>query len=131
MVALQEPSDADDIIKLPLPRGSGGMPLFRALRERKSRREFDSAELRPDDLSNLLWAAFGMSRPDGHRTAPSARNCQEIDIYVALYCGLYLFDHHDHVLRQIHARDIRAATGQQDYVHLRRRSCADGILEQD
>jgi hypothetical protein len=116
MPVVQKASDTNEVISLPLPRESGGMPLFRALRERKSSREFATTELRSDDLSNLLWAAFGISRPDGHRTAPSARNCQEIDIYVALRCGLYLFDQHLHALRQIHTRDIRTATGQEDYV---------------
>jgi len=116
MPVVQKASDTNEVISLPLPRESGGMPLFRALRERKSSREFATTQLRSDDLSNLLWAAFGISRPDGHRTAPSVRNCQEIDIYAALRCGLYLFDQHLHALRQIHTGDIRAATGQQDYV---------------
>jgi hypothetical protein len=66
------------------------MLLFRALRERKSSREFATTELRSDDLSNMLWAGFGVSRPDGHRTAPPARDCQGIDIFVALRRGLYL-----------------------------------------
>ncbi|MGZ5813626.1 MAG: nitroreductase family protein [Xanthobacteraceae bacterium] len=63
-----------------------------------------------------MWAAFGLNRLDGHRTAPSARNWQEIDVYLALKRGLYLFDPHANVLRQVLAEDIRAATGMQDFV---------------
>ena len=116
MLALPNVSVTGEVVRLPLPRESGGTPLFRALRERQSSRTFSERDLAPDDLSGLLWAAFGMNRPDGHRTAPSAHDCQEIDVYAALRQGLYVFDPHDHALRQVHAYDIRGETGQQDYV---------------
>jgi len=68
-------------------------------------------------LSNLLWAAFGVNRPDsGKRTAPSARNQQEIDIYVALPEGLYVYDAKAHRLNLVVAEDVRGATGGQDFV---------------
>lgn len=79
-------------------------------------REFRTEDLSLQDLSNLLWAAFGLNRPDGHRTAPSARNWQEIDVYAALPSGLYLYEPKAHVLRQVLVDDIRAATGMQDFV---------------
>lgn len=107
---------SQEILKLPAPKTEGGMPLMQALKERKSNREFSSRKLSPETLSSLLWAAWGINRPDGHRTAPSARNLQDIDIYVAMSDGLYLYIAKDHQLRKILNEDIRAATGNQDYV---------------
>ena len=89
---------------------------MQALKERQSGREFSSRKLSPETLSSLLWAAWGINRPDGHRTAPSARNLQDIDVYVAMSDGLYLYEAKDHQLRKILNEDIRAATGNQDYV---------------
>jgi SagB-type dehydrogenase family enzyme len=117
MAAQQDTSSTHGAeIKLPLPKQAGGKPLLEALKDRKSTREFGDNELNVKVLSNLLWAAFGLNRLDGHRTAPSARNWQEIDVYLALKRGLYLFDPHANVLRQVLAEDIRAATGMQDFV---------------
>jgi SagB-type dehydrogenase family enzyme len=86
------------------------------LKERRSGREFSAEKLPMAMLSNLLWAAWGVNRSDGHRTAPSARNSQEIDVYAALSDGLYLYEPKEHQLRRILAEDVRAATGNQDYV---------------
>lgn len=106
----------DQIVRLPTPQQSGGMPLLDALRMRRSSREFSNRALDLDVLSSLLWAAFGINRHDGHRTAPSARNWQEIDIYVAMKTGLYALDAAGWALKSILAEDLRAATGQQDFV---------------
>ncbi|HYW44229.1 MAG TPA: nitroreductase family protein [Bryobacteraceae bacterium] len=78
-------------IVLPAPQTSGGKPLMQALKERKSTREFSPEKLSPR-LSNLLWAAWGINREDGRRTAPSASNRQEIDIYVVTADGAYVYD---------------------------------------
>jgi SagB-type dehydrogenase family enzyme len=87
------------------------------LKERSSSRTFGSKALSRQELSNLLWAAFGVNRPDsGKRTAPSAKNQREIDIYVATADGLYLYDAPAHTLKQVMARDVRAETGLQEYV---------------
>ena len=107
---------SQEIINLPPPKKEGGMPLMQALNERKSDREFSTRKLSPEVLSNLLWAACGINRPDGRRTAPSARNLQDIDVYVAMSDGLFLYEPKDHQLRKISSEDIRAATGTQDYV---------------
>lgn len=99
-------------VTLPKPQTDGGRPLLQVLRDRKSVREFREEALPPQTLANLLWAAFGINRPEnGHRTAPSAMNCQEIDIYVARADGLFLYDAVANELKPVHARDIRAATG--------------------
>ena len=107
---------AQEIVKLPAPKMEGGMPLMQALKERRSGREFSSEKLPLQTLSNMLWAAWGINRPDGHRTAPSARNMQEIDVYVALADGLFLYEPKQHQLQKIVSEDVRAATGTNPYV---------------
>lgn len=104
-------------IKLPPPRTSGGKPLMQALKDRHSSREFSSRELPVDVLSSLLWSAFGINRPKtGGRTAPSAHDWEEIDLYVATAKGLYLYEPRGHALKEILAQDIRAQTGMQPFV---------------
>ena len=110
------PATAQEITKLPPPQTEGGMPLMQALKERKSNREFSPQKISMPVLSNLLWAAWGVNRADGHRTAPSARNMQEIDVYVALIDGLFLYEAKNHQLKKILGQDIRAATGNNEYV---------------
>lgn len=98
-------------IQLLQPQMEKGKPLMQALRERRSSRSFSSKELPLQVLSNLLWAAFGVNRPEsGKRTAPSAVNWQEIDIYVATAKGLYLYDATANLLQPILSEDIRAKT---------------------
>ena len=76
-------------IKLPQPELDGGKPLMQALKDRQSSRKYRNGNISHQTLSNLLWAAFGINRPDsGKRTAPSALNRQEIDVYVAGAQGL-------------------------------------------
>jgi len=104
-------------IRLPTPQMDGGKPLMQALRDRHSSREFSTDELPLQVLSNLLWAGFGINRPDsGKRTAPSAVNWQNIDIYVAMSKGLFLYNAKENVLKLVLAEDIRAATGTQAFV---------------
>jgi nitroreductase len=108
--------NAQETIKLPAPKTTGGMPLMDALKQRRSIREFSSEKIPMETLSNLLWAAWGVNRTDGHRTAPSARNSQEIDVYVAKSDGLFLYEPKEHQLRKILNEDVRAATGTNEYV---------------
>ena len=104
-------------IQLPSPQTDDGKTLMQALRDRKSVREFSSKELSLQVISDMLWAANGINRPDSeHRTAPSAMNMQEIDIYVAKADGLYLFEPKKNLLIPILAEDIRAITGKQSFV---------------
>jgi nitroreductase len=103
-------------IALPKPQTEGGKPLMQALKERKSSRELTAEKLSPQVLSNLLWAALGVNRADGRRTAPSAMNRQALDIYVALPDGVYLFEPAPHRLIPVAAGDLRARTGSQPFV---------------
>ena len=103
-------------IDLPKPRLDASATLVQALKARKSSREFSPAPLSPQALSDLLWAACGVNREDGRRTAPSAKNGQEIDVYVVLREGVYLFDAKAHALRGLLKGDVRGLTGIQDFV---------------
>jgi len=104
-------------IALPAPDKTGGKPLMQALNERQTIRTFTKENLTPQQLSDLLWAGWGINRPaDKKHTAPSSRNIQEIDVYAALATGLYLYQAESHTLKQINGNDIRALTGTQDFV---------------
>ncbi|GAA7771064.1 nitroreductase [Cupriavidus sp. SHE] len=106
-----------EYLKLPAPMTDGGMSLLGALHQRRSARTFAPTPLDTVTLSTLLWAAFGVNRPDtGHRTAPSARNWQEIELYLAMPDGLYVLEPADWRLRLVVGEDLRAATGLQDFV---------------
>lgn len=110
---------ADDLkpIQLPPPQTEIGKPLMQALKLRQTSRSFAAKPLPRQELSNLLWAADGINRTDsGKRTAPSAMNCQEVDVYVALPEGLYLYDPKAHSLVPVVGKDLREATGKQDFV---------------
>jgi SagB-type dehydrogenase family enzyme len=107
--------DAASTVELPAPDKRGGMPLMRALAARHSSRKFAPDALPLPMLSGLLWAAFGMNRPGG-RTAPSAIDSQEVDVYVALPAGAYRYDAKSHSLKLVAASDLRRITGYQDFV---------------
>lgn len=110
------PLKAQDIT-LPAPDKKGGKPLMQTLNERKSTRSYSQENLSQQQISDILWAAWGYNRPEQKmRTAPSAMNLQEIDIYVALSSGLYLYEASTHKLIQISNKDIRGLTGSQDFV---------------
>ena len=104
-------------IKLPPPNLNSGKSLMQSLQARKSSRDFSTKKLPVEVLSNLLWAAYGINRPEsGRRTAPSAVNWQEIDVYVAMTDGLYLYNAKEHVLKPVIKQDIRELTGKQTFV---------------
>jgi SagB-type dehydrogenase family enzyme len=104
------------VVTLPAPRTDGGMPLMQALKERKSARDYSQKELSIQMLSDLLWAGFGITRADGRRTAPSAANVQEIEIYIAKADGLFRYNAQENALELVIADDIRGVTGSQPFV---------------
>jgi nitroreductase len=103
-------------IQLPPPQKTSGMPLMEALAKRSTSRAFATNELSSQQISSLLWAAFGINRPDGKRTAPSAMNKQEAEIYVLLKSGAYVYSAVSNKLNQVLAEDIRALGGMQAFV---------------
>jgi len=108
--------DSAQVICLPPPQRSGGIPLMDALSQRRSTRDFVPDALPVSLLSSLLWAAYGLNRTDGGRTAPSALNAQEMDVFVALPAAAYRYDAAAHELRLVAASDLRRITGYQDFV---------------
>jgi hypothetical protein len=100
-------------IELPKPAFDGGKAVSKALQQRKTTREIRDKKLSLPVLSNLLWAAWGVNRTKGPfgipgRTAASASNSQEIDLYVAMEQGTYLYDAFHHRLVPVVAGDLRA-----------------------
>lgn len=113
------PIQAKDLslLELPSPQTKGGKPLMEALSERRSERQFSSKDLPLQLLSDLLWAANGINRADSqHKTAPTAMNLQEIDIYVVTKEGVYFFESSAHKLTPVLSEDILALTGEQPFV---------------
>jgi Nitroreductase family len=104
------------IVNLPPPRKDGGMPLISALQLRHSTREYSDQQIPQQILSDLLWAAFGINRPSGDRTAPYWRHVMVIDVYLALANGVWIFEPKAHTLHLHLADDIRRHTGYQDFV---------------
>jgi hypothetical protein len=102
---------AAQTMQLPVPDKEGGMPLMQALAERKSTKSFGDKAVSAQDLSNLLWAAWGVNRPDGRRTAPTARNSQAVEVYVVLDSGVWRYDGPRHMLVQALPGDLRARVG--------------------
>ena len=102
---------------LPAPQTSGGKPLYEALAQRRSQREFSPRELPITVLANLLWAANGINRPEsGKRTAPSCLNWQEIELYALTASGVLRYAPKEHALERVSDKDLRALSGRQPFV---------------
>ncbi len=95
-------------IKLNEPNKTRGLPVMEALSVRASVRDWSDKELSLQDLSDLLWAANGINRPDGKKTASSAMNAQDVDIYVFMKNGVYLYDAAAQALKPLLAGDHRS-----------------------
>lgn len=116
-----------ETVQLPKPETDIGRPLMQVLKDRSTTRDFSPKKLPPQLLSNLLWAAFGVNRPDsGKRTAPSAMNWQEIDVYVATADGLYVYDANRNQLDPVLRDDVRALNA----IVRERRSAELGLCRQ-
>jgi nitroreductase len=107
---------AADQQPIQLSKPNAGSTAIQLLKKRASSRDFSAQPLSAEVLSSLLWAAWGINRPDGHRTAPSANNRQDIDVYAVLPDGAYLYDADAHQLKPVAGGDLRALTGSQPFV---------------
>jgi SagB-type dehydrogenase family enzyme len=105
-------SQAQEIKLLP-PVKTGGKPFLETVNARHSERSFVKKEMPKQMLSNLLWTANGFNR-DGKRTAPTALNKQEMELYVVFESGVYFYDAHAHELKLVATGDFRSALGQPD-----------------
>lgn len=102
---------------LPKPDTTGGVPLMQALYERSSAREFSEIDLNIQDLSDLCWAAWGINRAESEkRTAPSSRNFQEMDLYVVLKTGVFVYNAKANILEIVKEGDYRDFCGTQEFV---------------
>jgi len=106
-----------ETIKLNAPDKTRGSAIMKALNDRQSIREYSTERLRPQDLSDLLWAANGINRPDGKRTAPSCRDFRDVEIFVILPEGAFYYNVVEHALTPLSAGDYRDAVASgQDFV---------------
>jgi hypothetical protein len=117
-LVLPDTTELQPII-LPKPETEGGKSVLASLLVRKTTRSISSRELPLQVISNLLWAGFGVNRESGSlgkkgRTAPSASNSQEIDLYVALPEGIYLYKAVNHQLLPVAEGDFRARSGRRN-----------------
>lgn len=104
-------------IKLPAPQKTGGKSLMECLNERQTSRDFDSKKLSLQDLSDLVWAANGLNRPEsGKRTVPTATNWQEMVLYVATADGIYRYNAEKHELELVKKGDYRKECGPQPFM---------------
>lgn len=105
-----------ETVKLPAAQKTGGMSLMEAMQNRQSHRSFSSKELSQQQMSNLLWAANGINRPNGLRTVPSARSYNEFDIYIIKHEGWFVYDPVQHAMLKMGSEDLRVNAGTQDFV---------------
>jgi len=106
-------------IQLLAPDTSGGMPLMQALKQRSSTKQYTNKAISERQISDLLWAAFGINRPEsGKRTAATAVNCQDIEIYVVFEKGAYLYQADTNRLAPVTNRDLRSLAATQDYARV-------------
>jgi SagB-type dehydrogenase family enzyme len=115
---LQSVTQTDGVIKLNQPDLNKGISIMEALKKRKTHREISDKKLTLQQLSELLWAADGINRPDGKRTSPAAMAKYAVDIYVVLPEGVYLYDVAKHELAPVAKGDFRKLAGMQDFVFI-------------
>ncbi|MGA2172977.1 MAG: SagB/ThcOx family dehydrogenase [Sedimentisphaerales bacterium] len=111
-------AEADGAIKLNPPDLNNGISLMQALKKRKTNRDISNKGITQQQLSDLLWAADGVNRPDGKRTSPAAMGIYCVDIYVVLPEGIYLYDAAKHELKPVAKGDFRKLAGMQDFVFI-------------
>lgn len=118
MLAAAPPAMAAEtrIIPLPAHPASVGVDLAKALEQRRTTREYGPGKLSMEDLSAILWAANGVNRPDGKRTAPTARGEQYMDLYVVGDDGAYLYDAPAHALKLVRPGNLKSRLAHQEHV---------------
>ena len=114
--SIERGTEEPEHLDLPTPRLEGGQSLISALRQRHSTREYSDQSLPLPVLSELLWAAFGVNRPNGDRTVPYWRHVMVIDVYISMQDGVWRYEPANHTLTRYLQEDIRDRTGLQDFV---------------
>lgn len=97
--------------KLPAPQKKGGVSLAEALNLRRTTRQYKPDMLSLQQISQLFWSAFGVNRADGKRTAPTARNRQEITLYMLTAKGAWAYAAKENKMIQVSTKDLRKMAG--------------------
>lgn len=108
--------ESQKIINLPAPRKTDGMPLMEALDKRHTDRDFTSEGITVQQLADVLWAAYGVNRPDGKLTVPSAMAFYPLTVFAVLKDGIYVYSPQANTLTLVKTGDYRKETGTQDFV---------------
>jgi SagB-type dehydrogenase family enzyme len=118
LLGMSTPADSGSAneINLPTRPSKSNIDMVTALEQRRTTREYSTSKLSLEDLSAILWAANGVNRPDGKRTAPSAHGRQYIDIYVAADTGVYLYDAPHHKLIEVTNQNVKDKLARQGHV---------------
>ena len=104
-------------IQLPKPLIDGDLKLADAFKNRKTIREFLDKDLSLQEISNILWCANGINREGTNKkTVPTTQGKNEIDVYVFIRTGVYIYLPEQNILKQIFNEDLRSITGKQDFV---------------
>ena len=107
---------AENVKTLPAPETEGGMPIMEAIAKRKTAREFSAKKINDQDLSNILFAAWGVSHDD-KRTIPTARNLQKMNVYAVFDDEIWLYDGKENNLTKVgEAKDVMGFIAKQDFV---------------
>lgn len=105
-------AQAGERMALPAPDTTGGAPLMQALAERRTNRAISEQALTEQDISNILWAAWGFNRPDKNmRTTPTAKNKQMLEVYAMLESGIWRYDAKANALECVLAQNMRDRFG--------------------
>jgi nitroreductase len=114
----QPVTEMEGVIKLNQPDLKKGVPMMEALSKRKTERNLSDKKLTLQQLSELLWAAEGVNRPDGKRTVPAAMAKYAVDIYAVLPEGVYFYNVAKHELSLVTKGDFRRDSGMQEFVYI-------------
>lgn len=107
---------AENVKTLPAPETDGGMPIMEAIAKRKTGREFSAKKIEDQDLSNILFAAWGISHDD-KRTIPTARNLQNMNVYAVFDGVIWLYDGKENNLTKVgEAEEVMGFIAKQDFV---------------
>ena len=117
VLALGISSANAELVTQPLPKPNmvGGKTLMQSLQERRTAREFGRRAVNEQTLADMLWAAVGVNRQDGKRTIPTARDSQDLSVYVMKYDGVWLYDAKAHKLIQVSDKDLRSLMATQEF----------------
>ena len=115
-VHAEDSDKPETVVYLPEPQKNIGVPLMKALNDRKTTREFSVRKISDQDLSNLLWAAVGINRPNGKLTIPTARDARDLSVYIIKQGGAYRYNAEDNTLELVNPAALIYTAAKQGFV---------------